>query len=255
MRSATKWVLRAILALLSFDSLLRLVDWGSRWDWLEGALAAHPYLALVVRGPLFPLICVLACVVIIYGERYLRISDIRAEIIRIELHPKLGLVPVKMMDEIHRIAGSETYNLTCDLMVEIFLVNHSDSTVTIRSFGGSIKTKSKTILLVPAEDFAKYTLKIERKNRSSGFQSTETCYEPLLDLNHKLHGIALHRGVGYQGWLGFTANELDRKEAEAVKFNLYVLDSLGNRHRIRSTKSKASEPDGNLPELVGPIDG
>jgi hypothetical protein len=192
---------------------------------------------------------------IIYGEKYLKWPDIWAEILRIELHPKFGLVPVKMMDEIHKIAGRETYDIDCDLMAEVFLANHSETEVTIRDFGGYIKTKSKKIRLVRADDFSKYTLKIDSKAQHQGFATVQTSYTPLQDLIQGLAGVPLRKGIGHQGWLGFTVKSVDRKEADTAKFDLHVVDALGHKHPIRSNRAKVPASTEDVPVLVGPIDG
>ncbi|GEM_PF-7072474 len=197
----------------------------------------------------------MACLVIIYGDKYLSWPDIRAEILRVELHPKLGLVPVKMMDEIYKIVGNDTYSIDCDLMAEVFLVNYSETDVTIRDFVGTIKVKSKKVALLRAEDFSRYTLKTVKKTHEQGFANVQTTYTPLGDLIQQLTGTPLRKGIGHQGWLGFTAKGLDRKEAEKVKFDLYVVDALGHRHPIRVKKSKIPATTEDVPVLVGPVDG
>lgn len=252
-RSLIKWAVRFILALLSINMLVRFADWGGRWEWVKQMLEAHPVFALIVRGPIFPLACLVACLVVVYGERYLKWPDIRAEVLRVELHPKFGLVPVEMMDQVQKIAGRETYDIDCDLMLEVFLVNHSETEVTIRNFSGDIKTKTKKIQLVQAEDFARYTL--VTKNKMKGVTNVQTSYSPLPDLMQGLAGIPLRKGIGHQGWLGFTVKGIDRKEAEMVKFDLRVVDALGHQHPITSKKKKHPASSNDVPVLVGPEDG
>jgi hypothetical protein len=255
MRQAIKWAIRVSVSLLSVEFFVLVAGWSGRFAWLGKVFAAYPRLALIFRGPLLSLICLAVCLLALYGREYLKWPDIHAEILRVELHPKLGLVPVKMMDEIFQIAGKESYTIDCDLMTEVFLVNRSETEVTIREFSGAISTKGKkNIPLARAKDFDGYTLRLEKKTHGPGsFSTVQTTYNPLRNLLAQLSDVPLKKGIGHQGWLGFTVKGLDRKEAEKVTFKLHIMDALGHKHPITTRKGKVVPDDESV--LVGPIDG
>lgn len=225
-------------------------------EWLEHTFSVHPRVAALLRGPWLSVICLIVCLLTAYGREYLMWPEIHAEILRVELHPKLGLVPVGMMDELQRAAGKDSYAIDCDLMAEVYLVNVSQTAVTIRDFVGSFSVKSRrNVPFAKAKDFGGYTLKLEDKIHHPGsFSTVETTYTPLKSLVRETEGVALLKGVGYRGWLGFTAAGVDRKEAEQVKFNLHIVDALGHKHPIIAKKARARANE-DAPTLIGPIDG
>ena len=90
MRSAAKWALRVCTAVLSIDAVVAAIDSFGRWEWLRSQLLAHPSIASTVHGPTFPLLCLGICILVVYGEHYLRLPDIKGVLLNSQSIPNLS---------------------------------------------------------------------------------------------------------------------------------------------------------------------
>jgi len=266
MRQVTKWIIRAIFLVLSLDAIVLFVEWFGAWEGLEHLLAAHPILErYTLKGPFFPLICLGLCFIVVFADRYLKRPDIHAEYVCLELIPRTGLLPIQMLDEAFKIGGRNSYEINVDVMIEVYLVNQSEHEVTIREFSGEMLLQyprlsrfprisayfpKRRIKLLLAKDFPAYRIK---KEQIDAHGNSQTKYAGLVDFQNEMAKVPLKRGVGYQGWVGFNAPNVDRKELNYVQLRLCVKDALGNYYPV-VVKGGTIAPKENEPILIPPLD-
>ncbi len=267
MRKISRMILRSAIILLSLDAFFFIFsDLFGSWQVVQDLIAHHPAVAATLKGPYLPLMCLGVCLLIVYGEKYLKLPDLRAEYLRVEVVPEIGGLSVPLFDEIFtKIQKRETYDLNADILVEIYLVNHSEYEVTVRSFAAELYIQrswlvrfprissvfpKKKIVLTKAKQLAEYKLKSDEMNSNGAMQAT---YEGVDDLESILRGVPLTRGVGYQGWLGFTGTKIDRHDFDNTQIKIIVKDALDNNHPVLARNKDVGTVREYEKELVPPL--
>lgn len=224
---------------------------------------SHPALAIAIRTPLFPGMCLGICILVVYGEKYLKRPDIQAEFLRVHYFPP-GVSTALAYEVMGQ--GQETFPIDCDVIAEIFLVNAAEHEVTIRKFSAEVliphpwlfrisqwmsaKFPKRRIKLSENTNLDQYTLKTEKTDASG---STQTVYQGLADLLERLRKTPMKRGIGYTGWIGFTAQNMDRKEAQRVQIRIKAVDALGYTHPVRTKDDNSFEENEHAPKLIPPL--
>jgi hypothetical protein len=73
--------------------------------------------------------------------------------------------------------------------------------------------------------------------------------EELMNLVTATNGIALHRGIGYRGWIRFTTPAIRNIDADRLEFALKIVDSYGGKHDVLR---RELEVDGRVERKRGP---
>ncbi len=217
------WILRVFFLVISVDALLLVSDAFGVFQWVRDTMTHYPALAVVLTGPSLPLICMAICLLSIAGDKFFKTPELKAEYLRVEVVQRLSSLPIEALDQLREnIANHKPYGLEADFLVEIYLVNHSVYRVSIREFLGEIVIQrqglarlgrlsgyfpKRTIKLTKAKEFSLYRLKRETATLDG---TSQTKYVGLPDIETDLSGVALERGVGYRGWIGFTVTGVDR---------------------------------------------
>jgi hypothetical protein len=258
MRSITKWAMTLIFIFLSLDFLILLIDMYEKWEWLERIMAAHPLVEHGLKGPLAPLICLVLCFVVVYGEKFLKRPDLKGEYLRFEFRPKINSLK---FGDVER----DNYLLDADMLLKLFIVNHSEHAVAIRDFKGQINIMRKQLVKWPkiakffpkrkivldkTSDLGSYSLKIEKEGQDGQVQTT---YQGLTDLVTDLHQVPLERGIPYEGWIGFTVRQVDRKELSDLQIKVTVRDALDNMHNVNVRDKKVEQVIEHEEVLIPPL--
>jgi hypothetical protein len=261
MQSLLKWIIRICLLLLSVDAIIVVADWGSRWDWLEHMLAAHPALAAIFHGPMFPLLCLGVCILVVYGREYLKLPDIHVEAERIQfMAPDLGgIIPLSVADQINR---TQDYELRIDTLVRIYISNASERPVVIRHFEGTLILRKGKRFEIPkkygmsqSNNFVGYRTKKDTPVSRKGVTDIETIYsDEVRSLADVINNVQLANGIGYDGWIKMEAKNVKRKhfiDRTVSQIALRVVDTAGKKYRV-SLKDKQSE---DTEEVIPPFFG
>jgi hypothetical protein len=258
MQSLLKWIIRTCLLLLSVDAIIVAADWGSRWDWLEHMLAAHPALSAVLYGPMFPLLCLGVCILVVYGREYLKLPDIHVEAERVQyMAPDLGgIIPLSVADQINR---TQDYDLHIDTLVRIYVSNASERPVVIRRFEGTLIFRKGKRFEIPkkysisqSNNFVGYTTKKDTPVSRRGVTEIETIYSEVRSLADVINNVPLANGAGYDGWIKMEAKNVKRKDMigrTMSQIALRVVDTSGKKYRV-SLKDKQSE---DTEEVIPPV--
>src|SRR5690349_8617863 len=108
MRATVRLSIRFIFLFLSLDFIFLLVDTYERLEWAERMISMHPLLEQIVRGPLTPLVCLILCIGVVYGDKLLKRPDLKAEYLRFEIFPKIESVKLEDIDK-------ESYAVDADI--------------------------------------------------------------------------------------------------------------------------------------------
>lgn len=258
MHNFIKWSVRAVLTALSIDAFVVVADGIGYWSWLTQVINSHPRLALIIRGPFFPILCLGACILIVYGERYLKLPDIRATYLVLKFIPRTGIGGLGLLDEVNaKVLGTPNYKLDCDVLVEVYMVNHSDAPVTIKEFKGALFPdrsvirvwrwrweRGRGIALLHNPHTSEFQTEVYvPRGPKRVFGHIETNYAELKSLCAELEGVPLLRGHGHRGWLRFEAKDLNREDAENVDVKLVAVDAFDGEHTVLVTKHTGDGKD------------
>ena len=251
MRKTLRWTIRVSLILLSLASAARIADYSGEIEWWSAALAHHPWLNAVVRGPIFPLLLTAVCLLSVYGEQFIKQPDLKSRFIRIRLYPRVGLAGLQMMDELmEKVFKKPNYGYDCDILVELSIVNESDTAVTVDSFEIELTHENEVIPAKEINDVSTFQLQFKDvTQRENSRTVVKDKREPLKDLRAELQGEPLSKGFGRKGWVRFEVKDFDRKKMETAKLKLWVVDAFELRHPVTIRKGKALDDTGSLLDM------
>lgn len=146
---------------------------------------------------------------------------IEAHFIRTHLMPRS--VWYHMVQRIFNAAGSEEYEVECDFLHEIFLVNTSDSQVTVKKFVAEVQEGEEWRALRRLDDLTDYQVQTGKDNKSM---------KDLVSLEKLIHGVPLARGVGYQGWLRFEFPTDSKTLQGKINTRVKIIDAFGKEHGV-----------------------
>lgn len=236
MRSFIRWIIAACIAILSLDTVLQVIDYAGRWEWLEGQMTAHPIFANLIHGPFFPMLCLAVCLVAVYGERYLKSPEIRGFYLNSRLNHDLSTVTMRdVFDTEERRPGWDEKEIGWHWIIEVRLSNHSDYPVTVEEVEATVKVGGQKWLrkIFP---FLRKTIRMKPIKDVSQFQSSphedNPGYTQLDGLLQKIKGIPLTRGVGYRGWMAFSCRATQGEMIDHPTLDVFLVDALDVKHTL-----------------------
>jgi hypothetical protein len=163
-------------------------------------------------------------------------DEIDAEVYRVVLTGKgMG---AEMARELFKIVGREKeFAIDVDILVEMYVVNSTDSKRFIRDVEGTVEVDGKILPLVRQDDFAawefsgrRYEYCLDRNQTNNKFD--RSWLEPLLPLfGSKLIGLEARQPL--EGWIHYIVKEVDpQKLNDNRTYKFTIIDSLGKEHTI-----------------------
>ncbi len=232
------------MGLLGGTALIGGLEWYGNWDAFNQLMTANPVLSSFLHSPLFPLLLFAAIVFVIKAENYNTDPQLKAKYLRLEMQPTTVL-SLKMLDEVMALHGKTTYKIECDVLAEIYVVNESDTEVTLEDVRASLFIRrhkripktwfpKKTVPLALAKGFGQYSLK--KDNGGS------------LEYSHPISLFVpdqpLRKGLPRRGWLILRTDQLQKSEAEGdVEIKVRLIDSLGHSHEVESIAGRIESPE------------
>src|SRR5271170_5191787 len=133
-----------LLSLLSADTLIAIIDWLGRWDWLRGTMLGHPHFAAFVKTPFPNLILLILGFSFLWAERRLREPKLIARYTNSRWMPDLHSATMQMLfDSSGATPGWDEHRFDWDWFIEVQMVNDSDTPATVDGIGVSIDFKPK----------------------------------------------------------------------------------------------------------------
>ena len=244
MRTVIRWVIRICIALLSIESIIALIDNLGRWEWLEGKMLAHPEIAALTHGPTFPLFCLGVCFASVYGERYLKMPDIRAIYLNCRLNPDLSTATLQdAFNTEAKTPGWDEKEIGWHCLFDVRLANHSETPVTIEEMEAIVRVGGNKWLrkIFP---FARKKIRLKLIKDLSAFKAgpheDNPGYTPLDCLLPKIKGVPLEKGVGYRGWLGFKGRATQGELFDHPVIDVTLIDALEAKHKLIYRKDEKS---------------
>jgi hypothetical protein len=237
MRDAIKWAIRLSLLALSIDSLFAIVDNFGRWDWLENAMLSHPAIAVVLRGPLFPLLCLGVALLAVYGKEYLKLPSVMARYINSRTIPNLKSVTVKMLfDTESKAPGWDLQEAEWYWLIEVRLANESETPITVEDIEGRVRVGGNKWIRWFLPAFTRKTLSVKHVKDATQFSSSphdgQPKYEHLSGLFQNIKGLPLTKGVGHTGWICFLLKANQRELSDHPVMDVWLIDALYGKHRL-----------------------
>ena len=155
-----------------------------------------------------------------------RIPQIAAHFIRSHLMPRSAFQ--NMYNQVMKHAGRPEYEVECDLMYEIFLVNTSDNPVTIRKFLGEAQFGNEWKPLKQIDDLTDYQIQRGEEPNSPR--------KDLVSVSKLLEGVPLTTGIGYRGWLRFELVANNVMLENKVMSRVSIVDALGGTHGVSQSE-------------------
>lgn len=244
MRKAIRLAIAACITLLSLDTIIQFIDYLGRWEWLENKMLAHPHLSALFHGPMLPLFCLGACLAAVYGERYLKLPDIRAVYLNSRLNPDLSTATLQdAFDTEAKKSGWDKKEIGWHWLIEVRLSNHSETPATIEEIEAIVRVGGnkwirwifpfvrKTIRMKPIKDLTKFKASPHDDSRE---------YTPLDGLLPKIKGTPLSKGVGYRGWMGFSGRATQGEMLDKPTLDVLLIDALDVTHKLLYRKDEES---------------
>jgi hypothetical protein len=236
LRLTIKWAIRLCLLGLSFESIVRIVDYLGRWDWLEGAMVVHPIMASIVRGPTFPLLCLGVAILMVYGERYLKLPSVMARYTNSRINPNLATTPMQIVvDTETKKPGWDKQDIDWYWLIEVRLANESETPITVEDIEGKVRVGGNKWLRWLFPITRKY-LPVKHVRDVTKFSTTphegHPGYEPLSGLLQNIKGVPLTKGIGHRGWLCFALRANQQEMHDKPSLDVWLIDALYGRHRL-----------------------
>lgn len=151
---------------------------------------------------------------------------LKAHFIRSHLMPRSPYQ--EFMGQIFGVMGRTEYNVDCDFLYEIYLVNTTDNLVTVRSFTAEVRDGEEWKKLKMIEDLSDYQIRTGEDPHSPR--------NNLISLAQTTKNVPLARGVGYRGWLRFEYATEHKKLEGKVYTCVRIIDALGGIHEVSNSE-------------------
>ena len=145
-------------------------------------------------------------------------------------HPFAAIV-----GDLYRAMGRESPPLECDLLVEIHLVNKTDTPVTIQSIIAEAELSGSWVPITLNEDLRDYQIEyedelVDNPGWIGGQHPKREDLSPNLAL--ELKGAPLVKGIGHRGWLRFGIDIPVQQQGKPIQHRITLVDALDNRHGV-----------------------
>ena len=239
MRQTLRLIAVLCLSLLSLDVAVSLLDWTTRWEWLEGFMAAHPRTDHFVHTPIAYLFLLVAGFASLRAEKWLKQPRIVARFVNSRIFPNLRKTTVRSMFNEGK-PGAELEKLNWEWFSEIRLANDAETPTTIEDVEVRVRVGHKwwfkeSVKVEHIKDMQAY--KIDRAmdyNGNSIPLSGATRYSPVPSLLARIQGQPLTKGIGHAGWLRFDVEQVSRQDINKnrVHLDVWLIDALDGKHGV-----------------------
>lgn len=259
MRGALRVCAYIFAGLLSLSSIIRLIDWLGRWDWLIGFMLAHPVIALIFRSPL-PYVMLMAIGLLSLGaERLVKAPNIKARYINFRAIPDLHSATVRMAFESQeKRPGWDLHRFDWDWFVEVQMVNDSEMRATLDRLKVEItlgrRWNRKVFEFKCLDDLDSFDMDmaLDGEGKRHGQRVFGERYLPIPSLMSKIKGIPLEQEIGHQGWIHFKVFQVSQREMNdhKIQINIWIVDANQREHKLHFRKRDQKTWDNNF--FIGP---
>jgi hypothetical protein len=228
--------------IISIGTLLTIIDWLGRWDWIKDFLAANPKLEALVHTPLASILLVIFGFLALRAERQLDRPRIAAKFINSRLFPDLRTTTMQtLFDTENKTPGWDKTKINWEWFIEARLANDSNTPTTIERIETKVTInddgqKETRRILNLSDDFDKYTMDMA----TDGFGNphhhayADPRYRPVPNLMDAIRKVPLTIGIGHRGWLRFKLEGVSQGAVRGnkVKIDIWLVDALDGKHKL-----------------------
>jgi hypothetical protein len=152
----------------------------------------------------------------------------------IQWHPLAGIT-----DDFFRSAGREFHDTKCDFLLEVFLVNRSQTSISIQKIVGEMQIEEKWIPLKLVTDLNDYQFEFNDEtvdNPSWIGGRTAKVLDLVPNLADDLKTSVLSYGIHHQGWLRFGAEINTKYLITPIPYRVTLVDALDGEHPVLTTE-------------------
>jgi hypothetical protein len=125
-------------------------------------------------------------------------SRLDAKFLHIRFLPRLDTMPMSMLDGVMKLVGRESYKIDCDVLAEVYLVNTTDTPLTIQGFRAQVKIGDTEYRVKEVRSLADWQLMVETKDSHLGYTTLKAEYRDLASLMANIANNPLTKGIGYR---------------------------------------------------------
>ena len=173
----------------------------------------------------------------LWSERKLKLPKIVARYTNARVFPNLHTATMRdMIDTETKTPGWEQRKLDWNWLMEVQLVNDSETPTTIDHVGAKVRINRETKKAKLVDELSKFIIDMgyDANCKSCSFSGEQ--YRQLPDLLKTLQDKPLTKGIGYRGWIGFEVKQISQGDINRAKLDMSFVDALGDEHRVNHSK-------------------
>jgi hypothetical protein len=240
------------LSVFSIQTIVSIIDWLGRWDWLETFMANHPRLAAYLHTPVSYLALLALGLGPLWAERLLKQPRLIAKLSNSRFVPDLTTTPMRLfLESQSKRPGWDKEKLNWEWFPEISVVNDSDNPTTIERVEVQAWTKRnwwsrKEKVAITQKQVDEYEIDLSIDENFKPLSCKGNHFRSIESLSDRINGIPLTRGIGFRGWLRFHVDQVSQADISRLKLETFLIDSLDGRHRVQHKKSDENRWDKNF---------
>lgn len=239
-----------ILSLVSSQTIIALLDWLARWDWLKTFMDAHTTIATYIRTPISYVVLLVLGFSALSAERRLKQAHLVAKWTNWWFCPDLKTTTWGAeVDEKNKTPGWDTRPLNWHLFVEVQFANDSDTPATLEGAEAALRV-GRFGKSVETAHMSNVASQIDRSRNSDGKyiadQFGANHKEALRSLMTVTRNTPLTKGIGHSGWLRFYVKNLCIRDKDNLRYDVFLLDALGEKHKVHYRKNSDKQWDKNF---------
>jgi hypothetical protein len=243
----------SFLSIFSIQTVISIVDWVGRWDWLQGFMNTHPRFAAYLHTPFSYLALLALGLSPLWAEKVLKKPRLIAKLSNSRIVPDLTTTPVMLMfDTQSQKPGWEKEKINWEWFPEIKVVNDSDIPTTIERVEVQAWSKrnwwsrKEEVAITQKQEVNEYEIDLSIDDNFKSLRYAGNRFRSIDNLSDKIKNVHLTRGIGYRGWLRFHVEQVSQADISCLKLQAFLIDSLDGRHKVNCKKKHEKMWDRNF---------
>jgi hypothetical protein len=243
----------SFLSIFSIQTIISIVDWLGRWDWLKGFMDTHPRFAVYMHTPFSYFVLMGLGLAPLWAEKVLKVPRLIAKLTNCRMVPDLTTTPVGLIfDSQSKKPGWDREKVNWEWFPEIRVVNNSDIPTTIErvEIRAWIKrgwwSGKENVAITQKQEVDDYEIDLSIDDNFKSLHYTGNRFQTMDNLTDRIRNVHLTRGIGYKGWLRFHVEQVSQADIPLLELQAFLIDSLDNKHEVQYKKKEEKEWDRNF---------
>ncbi len=254
MRQTFRVIAVLCLSLLSLDIVVWVVDWLTRWEWLENLMKAHPITDSFVHTPFAYLALLALGFTFLRAEKWLKQPHIVGRFINSRIFPNIHKTTMQTVFNEGK-PGAELEKRNWEWFIEILCANDSETPTTtedvkVRIMVGHKWWRKKAVKVEHIKDMQWYKMDLgmDEKGNSIPMGPGAARYARVNSLLEEIAGKPLTKGIGHRGWLRLDVEGISLSEMHQnrVHLDVWLIDALEGKHKVSYSRKSQKQWDRNF---------